>query len=110
ILTNRHHTVLYTGVTGNLPRRLAEHRAKAFAGFTARYNLDRLAFHEAAPDICSVIASRQDKFALITHMNPTGGTSLPSSDEPIRVASDFCQSLCPYRHLTQVKAHLLSPQ
>ncbi|MGH7078204.1 MAG: GIY-YIG nuclease family protein, partial [Acetobacteraceae bacterium] len=42
ILTNRHHTVLYTGVTGNLPRRLAEHRAKAFAGFTARYNLDRL--------------------------------------------------------------------
>lgn len=78
ILTNRHHTVLYTGVTSNLPRRLAEHRAKTFAGFTARYNLDHLVFYEPAADARSAIARekqikggfRDDKPALITQMNP----------------------------------------
>lgn len=78
ILTNRHHTVLYTGVIGNLPRRLAGHRAKTFAGFTARYNLEKLVFYESASDARSAIArekqikggSRQAKLALITHMNP----------------------------------------
>jgi len=36
ILTNRWHTVLYTGVTSDLPRRIAEHRAKATAA-TAQF-------------------------------------------------------------------------
>ncbi|MGH7066597.1 MAG: GIY-YIG nuclease family protein [Acetobacteraceae bacterium] len=78
ILTNRHRTVLYTGVTGNLPGRIAEHRARTLPGFTARYNLDQLVFYEAAADARSAIArekqikggSRHDKLALITQMNP----------------------------------------
>ena len=33
ILTNKHHTVLYTGVTGNLGRRVREHKEKLTPGF-----------------------------------------------------------------------------
>jgi putative endonuclease len=36
ILTNRHHTVLYTGVTGNLLQRVFGHRSKTLPGFTRR--------------------------------------------------------------------------
>ena len=38
--------MLYTGVTGNLPRRVLEHKSKLCAGFTSRYNLTRLAYYE----------------------------------------------------------------
>ena len=44
ILTNDRHTVLYTGVTNDLVRRVAEHREHMIAGFTRRYNVDRLVF------------------------------------------------------------------
>ncbi len=43
IMTNgpRSH-VLYTGITGNLPRRVFEHKHRLAPGFTSRYNLTRL--------------------------------------------------------------------
>jgi putative endonuclease len=43
IMTNnpRSH-VLYTGITGDLPRRVHEHKSKLTPGFTSRYNLTRL--------------------------------------------------------------------
>jgi len=44
ILTNQRHTVLYTGVTGDLLRRVFEHREKRTPGFTSRYNVDKLVF------------------------------------------------------------------
>jgi putative endonuclease len=77
IMTNRHHTVLYTGVTGDLVRRVCEHRAKAVAGFTRRYNVDKLVFYEAAADANAAIGrekqikagSRRKKVALIDAMN-----------------------------------------
>ena len=34
--------VLYTGVTNDLERRLAQHRKNTKSGFSARYNADRL--------------------------------------------------------------------
>jgi len=42
IMTNnqRFH-VLYTGITGDLPRRVFEHKNKLVPGFTSRYNLTR---------------------------------------------------------------------
>ena len=54
IMTNgpRSH-VLYTGITGDLPRRIFEHKNKLVPGFTSRYNLTRLVYYEsfAYPDL-----------------------------------------------------------
>jgi putative endonuclease len=41
IMTNRSET-LYVGVTGNLERRIHEHRYGLIPGFTSRYRIDRL--------------------------------------------------------------------
>ena len=46
ILTNKHNTVLYTGVTRNLQRRIAEHKLHLNLGFTAKYNTDKLVYYE----------------------------------------------------------------
>ena len=47
IMTNRPRShVLYTGVTGNLPHRVFQHKNKLVAGFTSRYNLTRLVYYE----------------------------------------------------------------
>src|SRR5450432_1505398 len=47
IMTNRQRShVLYTGITGNLVRRVWEHRNKMLPGFTSRYNLNRLTYYE----------------------------------------------------------------
>jgi putative endonuclease len=78
ILANRHHTVLYTGVTNDLVRRVVEHRAKLFAGFAPQYNVDKLVFFEAFTDVIAAIArekqikggSRAKKAALIAAVNP----------------------------------------
>jgi putative endonuclease len=46
-MTNRPRShVLYAGVTGNLSRRVFEHKNKLVPGFTCRYNLTRLAYYE----------------------------------------------------------------
>ena len=78
ILTNKNHTVLYTGVTNDLLRRVSEHRDKDFSGFTHRYNVDKLVFFEGFRDPRDAIArekrikggSRARKIALIDAMNP----------------------------------------
>lgn len=46
ILTNIHNTVLYTGVTRNLQRRLAEHKLHINPGFTTKYNIEKLVYYE----------------------------------------------------------------
>ena len=55
MLTNKHNTTLYTGVTNNLERRLYEHRNKLVDGFTKRYNLDKLVYYEVTEDVRSAI-------------------------------------------------------
>ena len=79
IMTNRHRTVLYVGVTSNLEKRFAEHRAGVHtSSFTKKYNVDRLVFYELGKDIRSAIARekqlkgwrRAKKVALIEAMNP----------------------------------------
>jgi len=42
IVTNKNNTVLYTGVTNNLKRRIYEHKAKLVEGFTKKYNISKL--------------------------------------------------------------------
>jgi putative endonuclease len=78
IVTNQRHTVLYTGVTNDLTRRIHEHREKLIPGFTARYNASKLVFYETTTDVRACIArekqikagSRAKKIALIHSMNP----------------------------------------
>ncbi|MEM8601849.1 MAG: GIY-YIG nuclease family protein [Bacteroidota bacterium] len=55
ILANRA-LMLYIGMTSDLGRRVAEHRAKAVPGFTARYDIDRLVYVEAYADVHDAIA------------------------------------------------------
>jgi putative endonuclease len=78
ILTNQHHTVLYTGVTNNLKARVHQHRMKTARGFTQRYNVDKLVFYELADNAYAAISrekqikagSRKKKIELINAMNP----------------------------------------
>jgi putative endonuclease len=47
IMTNNQRShVLYVGITGDLIRRAWEHKNKLTPGFTSRYNLSRLVYHE----------------------------------------------------------------
>jgi len=46
ILTNANHTVLYTGVTNDLTRRVFEHKKKLVPGFTSKYNVEKLIYFE----------------------------------------------------------------
>jgi putative endonuclease len=55
ILTNEHHTVLYTGVTTDLKGRIYQHREKLLPGFTNRYNVSKLVFYELGEDIAGAI-------------------------------------------------------
>jgi putative endonuclease len=78
ILTNAHHTVLYTGVTNDLLRRVLEHRSGNGSIFTKKYKIHKLVYFEAGDDINVAIArekqiksgSRQKKEDLINELNP----------------------------------------
>jgi len=77
IMTNARHTVLYTGVTNDLKRRVWEHKEKVVEGFTKKYNVCYLVYYEVAEDVMSAISrekqikagSRQKKIGLINSMN-----------------------------------------
>jgi putative endonuclease len=79
IMTNRHNTVLYTGVTNNLRRRAWEHREGRGGQFTRKYNVEKLVFCEATSDVKSALSrekqikagSRRKKIDLVNGMNPT---------------------------------------
>jgi putative endonuclease len=79
ILTNRASTVLYTGVTNDLKRRVHEHRTNAIPGFTSRFGVHRLVYYESGGDIHSAIerekaikgGSRRRKMELVDGFNPT---------------------------------------
>jgi len=78
MMTNRNNTVVYTGVTNDLLRRVYLHKNKLVRGFTARYNVKKLVYYELFDDPESAIArekqikagSRAKKEGLIEGMNP----------------------------------------
>lgn len=78
LMTNKRDTVIYTGVTADLQKRVYEHREGLVEGFTKRYNINKLVYYEIASDIESAIqrekqikaGSRKKKIALIKSMNP----------------------------------------
>ena len=70
--------VLYVGVTGNLGKRIWQHKEKFFRGFVRRYNLDRLVWFERHSTARGAIAREKEikkwrrakKVALIESVNP----------------------------------------
>ena len=84
ILTNKHCTVLYTGVTNDLIRRVYEHKNHLVKeSFTAKYKVDRLVYFEETTDVKAAIErekqikswNRDRKTSLIMEKNP-GWTDL----------------------------------
>ena len=77
IMTNKRNTVLYTGVTNDLKRRIYEHKEKLIDGFTKKYNIINLVYYEIFSDIENAIlrekqikgGSRQKKIDLINSIN-----------------------------------------
>jgi putative endonuclease len=77
IMTNAHNTVLYTGVTNNLARRVYEHKNGLGGAFTKKYNANKLVYYEVGNNIHSAIArekrikggSRKKKVDLINSLN-----------------------------------------
>ena len=78
IMTNKWNTVLYTGITNNIIRRVAEHRDGAVEGFTKKYNITKLVYFEEFGDVGEAIDRekeikgwlRKKKVALIVKVNP----------------------------------------
>lgn len=78
IMTNTRNTVLYTGVTNNLIKRVYEHKEMKFKGFTRKYNLIKLVYFEMFEDILNAIVRekqikgwlRNKKIVLIERFNP----------------------------------------
>ena len=55
ILTNKHNSVFYIGVTSNLVKRVWEHKNSVVAGFSKKYNLTKLVYFEAIDNIETAI-------------------------------------------------------
>jgi putative endonuclease len=69
---------LYIGVTGHLARRVQQHRAGEFRGFSKKYQMKRLVYAEATWDVQAAIRRekqlkgwlRAKKLELIESQNP----------------------------------------
>lgn len=78
ILANTSRSVLYTGITNNLERRLNEHRKGLNKGFTRKYNVHDLMYYETFDRPMQAIKRekkikkwyRYQKEALIRKHNP----------------------------------------
>ena len=79
ILTNTHKSVVYTGITNDLIRRVYEHKNHLDQGsFTAQYNIDKLVYYEVTSDVNAAIErekqikgwNRKRKNKLIESKNP----------------------------------------
>jgi putative endonuclease len=56
ILSNKNNTVLYTGVTSNLLKRIYEHKSKLFPNsFTSKYNINKLVYYNGFSTIDEAI-------------------------------------------------------
>jgi len=78
IMTNKSNSVLYTGVTSDLKKRVYQHKEKLIDGFTKKYNCTKLVYYEIFSDSYNAIlrekqikaGSRQKKKNLIVSVNP----------------------------------------
>jgi len=78
IMTNTHNTVLYTGVTNNLARRVYEHKNGLGGIFTKKYNVNKLVYFEVGDNVNTALArekqikggSHKKKIYLVNGVNP----------------------------------------
>jgi putative endonuclease len=69
---------LYVGVSGDLTRRICQHKTGAFPGFARRYGINRLVYIEVTANVRDAIAREKQikgwlrckKIALIESQNP----------------------------------------
>ena len=77
LMTNKNNTVIYTGVTSDLKKRVYEYKQKLVKGFTKRYNIEKLVYYEVLDNAYNAISrekqikagSRQKKINLVNAMN-----------------------------------------
>jgi len=77
-LTNKNNTIIYTGVTSNLTKRIYQHKSKTYKGFTSKYNCDKLVYFEEFQSMDEAITrekqikagNRKRKEELINKENP----------------------------------------
>jgi len=76
-MTNKNNTVLYIGVTSDLTKRVYQHKANIYKGFTSKYNCNKLVYFEYFDNIVDAIArekqlkkgNRKRKDDLVNTMN-----------------------------------------
>ena len=79
ILTNWDDSIMYIGVTGDLERRLYEHKNHLVKGFTEKYNVCKLVYFESTTDVRAALERekqlkkwrREKKNTLVETINPT---------------------------------------
>lgn len=60
LMSNKKRTVIYTGVSSNLERRVYQHKNKLIKGFTVKYNCNALIYFESTTDIYSAIEREKE--------------------------------------------------
>ena len=78
MMMNKSDSVIYTGVTSNLQKRVYEHKSKLVEGFTKKYRVTKLVYYEECGNIESAIlrekqikaGSRKKKIEMVKGMNP----------------------------------------
>ena len=78
LINNKNNTVIYTGMTNDIYRRMSEHKDGKPGSFTHRYNCNKLVYFEEFDSVLGAIerekqlkaGSRAKKVALIHKDNP----------------------------------------
>ena len=78
LMMNESNSVIYTGVTSDLKKRIYEHKNKLVEGFTKKYRVTKLVYYEVCGNIENAIlrekqikaGSRNKKIEMIKGMNP----------------------------------------
>ena len=84
---------IYTGVTNNIDRRVAQHKAGKIEGFTQRYKINRLVYYEHFQFVQAAIhrekeikgQDRAKRVALIERENPTWDDLADDWGKPIKL-------------------------
>ena len=113
-MCNKYNNVLYVGVTNNLTRRVAEHKAKINKGFTYKYNCDKLVYFEKFDLIVEAIArekqlknwKREWKNELVVRQNALWvdlSDSIGVTDELIKEVKEYYRGIAGMLNLIQYR-------